>query len=147
MSVIATLLWCAFAVAITCSQNVFGGDVLSTRLSYKEQKVHQLIPPNKAKSCTSDFDGRCSLCNSGNSRAITSYVPTSDTFFELRHDQLVAGKVLDHFSLGWHSTHWNIEMSPRLIGCLKGSLALWQVSHLRSASPPRSTGCWLADVI
>src|SRR4029078_1004113 len=34
-------------------------------------------------------------------------------------------------------------MSPRLIGCLKGSFALWQVSHFRSARPPRSTGCWM----
>jgi len=49
-----------------------------------------------------------------------------------------------HF--GWHSTHWKTEMSPKLIGCLNGSFALWQVSHLRSASPPRSTGCWKATV-
>src|ERR1043165_322154 len=48
---------------------------------------------------------------------------------------------VNYFARGWHSTHWNIEMSPRLTGCLKGSLALWQVSHLRSDNPPRSTGC------
>src|ERR1041384_706026 len=49
----------------------------------------------------------------------------------------------DAVTFGWHSTHWNIEMSPRLIGCLKGSLALWQVSHFRSDRPPRSIGCWM----
>ena len=55
----------------------------------------------------------------------------------LLHPQLLT----TYFFFGWHSTHWNIEMSPRFIGCLNGSLALWHVSHFRSAKPPRSTGC------
>jgi len=28
------------------------------------------------------------------------------------------------YCFGWHSTHWNIEMSPKFIGCLNGSFAL-----------------------
>ena len=35
-----------------------------------------------------------------------------------------------HLFFGWHSTHWNIEMSPRFTGCWKGLLPWWQNSHL-----------------